>query len=214
MAEPCLNTSRRKILGFPTSLTPASDAHSSNRSAWAAAVAVYEAHQAELEAATIRDDEATTAYRKDLPPRPPLEVHLIVRRANGSKVTLPFAFGSERELRGPCLYEGTVLEKYYSEARRSLIPLWDEWHQQENTLRKKHRCNEAEAALKVAAARADMARHLLMEMPAPDLQAVLYKLRVLWHGDYMGIGSSDEKRCVVRDLARLSTAIDWTGGRA
>lgn len=214
MAEPCLNTSRREVLGFPTSLAHASDTVASSRSAWAAAVATYEAHQAELEAALNRDDAATTAYQKDLPPRPPLQADVTAEMPKGHLRTLHVAFGSEDELRGRCLYEGTVLEKHYAEARKQLTPLWDEWHRQEAAIRAKHGCDETGASLKVASARADMARHLLMEYPAPDLQAVLYKLRVLWGGDYMGIGSSNEKRFVFKDLARLGTATGWTGGRA
>ncbi|MCH8683878.1 hypothetical protein [Pedomonas mirosovicensis] len=218
MAEPCLNTSRREVLGILAASSliaaPAALAQTTDRSAWRAAVAEYEAAEAELEAAIARNDAAIEAYLDDLPPTPPLQMNKIVQFPNGSQRTLPVAFGSENELRGPCLYEWTLLGVAYAEARRDLIPLWDEWHRQATAIKARRNCEEIEVACGAAEDRHSAARRRLLETPAPDLQAAIYKLRLLWGDDGEGCPVNEDKRLVVEDLNRLAAEAEWAGGRA
>lgn len=210
MAEPHINASRRGVLGLLAASSlmaapAAALAAGTDRSEWEAIVNKHAAAWEASGKASEREDAACSAFWAESPPRPPLQIEVTVEIPDGQLRTMPIFYASEAELRRPCPYEGTILGVAYAKARESLLPLWDDWATKRAALEDKHQVKERTAEADQVAQIAYELEDQLMEMPAPDLEALLHKVTIAW-GEKCDRGDplQEHKLAILADLKRLA----------
>ncbi|HEY4546655.1 MAG TPA: hypothetical protein VIG90_09555 [Pedomonas sp.] len=211
MAEATYNTSRRGMLGLLAATAVAGVAMPSparaDRAVWEEAVRQHEAAEAALADALRQEDESFTAFIEECPDRPPLRHDVPVTRPDGTSIIFPAEFASEEVLRGESwdLIKGSYLGDAHEEARRVLLPQWDEWRATREALRRKHRVAETEALCFATGEEAHNKFDQLMRIPAPDMPALVHKLTLMWGEDGNGGDPGAEyKQLILSDARRLA----------
>lgn len=209
MAEPCITTSRRSMLGLLAATAvagvPTSALSAVDRSAWEEVVRDHATAEAAATLVGQQADAALGAFVAESPEKPPLLHHVPITRHDGTTMLFPCEFISEKELRGKCSFDETGLGSAFDEARKVLIPQWDAWHAKRDELKRKHRVTELERAADAAWEKAYAAEARLMNTPAPDLAAVLHKLTMVWgENGKCDRGDEEDKLAILADLRRLA----------